>query len=76
MNKAALLSQFALFFFLAGLPDLFAADAKLVEGARREGKLVWWGTLNLDVSKRMLDQFEKNIRSSRPSCFARDAGRC
>jgi iron(III) transport system substrate-binding protein len=78
MNKAALavktFLQFSLIFFLMGLSQLPAGDAKLVEGAKREGKLVWWGTLNLDVSKRMLDRFEKKYPFIKTELFRAGRG--
>ncbi len=34
-------------------------DPKLIEGAKKEGTLIWWTTMTLDQSKQMVDRFEK-----------------
>src|SRR6185369_15172851 len=34
-------------------------NAKLVEGAKKEGKLVWYTSTNVTESKPLLDDFEK-----------------
>ena len=35
------------------------SDAKLVEAAKKEGKLVWYTSTNVTESKPLLDDFEK-----------------
>ena len=50
---------------LIGIPLLGAADAQtpshsaLVEGAKKEGKLVWYTSMAIDTSKPLLDAFSK-----------------
>ena len=48
--------------WLFGLPWAFGQSehtAKLVEGAKKEGKLVWYTAVNVADSTRLLDTFEK-----------------
>lgn len=50
-------------------------DPKLIEGAKKEGQMVFYTTMTLDQSKEVVDRFQKNIRSSSRHCFAPVAGR-
>ncbi len=34
-------------------------EAKLIEGAKKEGKLIWYASTNVTESKPLLDDFEK-----------------
>ena len=36
-----------------------AADPRLIEGAKKEGQLVYYTTMTLDQSKQTVDRFEK-----------------
>lgn len=48
--------------YSAGVPVLHAQSTQqstLVEGARREGKLVWYTSMAIDTSKPLVDAFEK-----------------
>ena len=58
---AALLSFWALFFSFNTLSVWGQTDdrAKLVEGAKKEGKLIWYTSTNVTESKPLLDDFEK-----------------
>ncbi|HSC41573.1 MAG TPA: extracellular solute-binding protein, partial [Candidatus Binatia bacterium] len=58
---AALLSSWALCFSLSTVSVWSQTDdrAKLVEGAKKEGKLIWYTSTNVTESKPLLDDFEK-----------------
>src|SRR2546426_10128094 len=51
----------AIFSFLGGQPAWGQIDerTKLIEGAKKEGKLVWYTSTNVTESKPLLDDFEK-----------------
>jgi iron(III) transport system substrate-binding protein len=53
----------ALFLSLALLGALLrsalAADAKLIEAAKKEGELAWWSTIAQDQSQKIVDEFMK-----------------
>ena len=43
----------------APLRNAFAADAKIVEAAKKEGELAWWSTIAQDQSQKIVDEFMK-----------------
>jgi iron(III) transport system substrate-binding protein len=43
----------------APLREAFAADAKIIEAAKKEGELAWWSTIAQDQSQRIVDEFMK-----------------
>ncbi len=51
----------ALTLCLLTLPSLSqgSADPKVIEAAKKEGKVIWWTTMTLEQSKQMVDRFEK-----------------
>jgi hypothetical protein len=51
-------------------------DPKLIEGAKKEGEMIFYTTMSLDQSKEVVDRFQKNIHSSNRLCSARGAARC
>ena len=54
---AALFVSLAL---LGALPcSAFAADAKIIEAAKKEGELAWWSTIAQDQSQKIVDEFMK-----------------
>jgi len=57
----ALVSSWIFFFSLGTLPvwGQTAERAKLIEGAKKEGKLAWYTSTNVTESKPLLDDFEK-----------------
>ena len=38
---------------------VFAADAKMIEAAKKEGELAWWSTIAQDQSQKIVDEFMK-----------------
>jgi iron(III) transport system substrate-binding protein len=36
-----------------------SANPKVIEGAKKEGKVIWYTTMTIDQSKQVVDQFEK-----------------
>ena len=62
-KKVASITTSLCFMALAyGIPLAWGQSAhtsKLIEGAKREGNLVWYTTMNISDSKRLLDSFEK-----------------
>src|SRR5215467_13939079 len=49
-------------------------DAKLLEGAKREGQLVYYTTMTLDQSKHTVDQFEKRYPFVKVTLFRTGGG--
>jgi iron(III) transport system substrate-binding protein len=49
-------------------------DARLIQGAEKEGRLVWWTTTNLDLSQRILERFEKKYPSVKTELFRAGRG--
>jgi len=59
------------------IPPIYAQespDPKVVEGARREGEIVWYTTMSLDQSKEFMDRFLKKYPFLRPSVFRSGGG--
>lgn len=50
-----------------------APDSKLLEGAKREGEVIWYTTLTLDMSKEVMDRFNKKYPFIKPTLY-RSAG--
>ncbi|MBI4487683.1 MAG: extracellular solute-binding protein, partial [Deltaproteobacteria bacterium] len=46
-----------------------SADPKVIEGAKREGEVVWYTATNLEVSKRLADDFQKKYPFVKPVLF-------
>jgi len=44
----------------APLREAFAADAKVIEAAKKEGELAWWSTIAQDQSQKIVDEFMKH----------------
>ena len=65
MNLRTLLRSTALISLLAILSPasvqsgVSAHTKKLIEGAKKEGKVVWYTTMTITESKKMLDRFQK-----------------
>ena len=49
-------------------------DSKIVQGAEKEGKLVWWTTTNLDLSQRILERFEKKYPAIKTELYRAGRG--
>ena len=49
-------------------------DARLIQAAEKEAKLVWWTTTNLDLSQRILERFEKKYPSVKTELFRAGRG--
>ena len=64
------LTAFLLLFLSAQSFAQERPDARLIQGAEKEARLVWWTTTNLDLSQRILDRFEKKYPFIKPTCFA------
>ena len=46
-------------------------DPKVVDGARKEGEIVWYTTMSVDQNKEFMDRFQKKYPFLRPSVFLR-----
>jgi len=46
-------------FFCGVIPLAVFADPKVIEGAKKEGELIWWSTIAQDQSQRIVDEFMK-----------------
>ncbi len=51
-----------------------APNPKLVEGARREGELIWYTTMTLDQSQQVVDRFQKKYPFIKPTLFRTGGG--
>ena len=51
-----------------------AQDAKVIEGAKKEGQLVYYTTMTLDQSKHTVDQFEKKYPFLKVTLFRTGGG--
>src|SRR4029079_10701421 len=51
----------AIVFFIAAAPAFSQTEdkAKLIDGAKKEGRLIWYTSTNITESKPLLDDFEK-----------------
>jgi iron(III) transport system substrate-binding protein len=49
-------------------------DPKLVEGAKKEGELIWFTTMTLDQSKPVVDRFQKKYPFIKPELFRAGGG--
>jgi len=61
-NVVAITTFLCLGVLFYGIPSAWgqsAHTAKLIEGAKNEGKLVWYTSMNISDSRRLLDVFEK-----------------
>ena len=60
LNRRRMRVYFSLVLLLVGVrPGWTQSDARLVEAAKKEGKLVWYTSTNVSESKPLLDDFEK-----------------
>jgi iron(III) transport system substrate-binding protein len=59
-----------LLFALFAIPTILpAADPKIIEGAKKEGEVVWYTTTALETSKKLADEFQKKYPFVRPVLF-------
>lgn len=72
---------FTLFFLVAEVliePSFSLAqggpDPKLIEGAKKEGEVVWYTTMTLDQSKPVVDRFQKIYPFIKPTLFRTGGG--
>jgi len=49
-------------------------DPKVVDGARKEGEIVWYTTMSVDQNKEFMDRFQKKYPFLRPSVFRAGGG--
>lgn len=49
-------------------------DPKLLEGAKKEGELVWYTTTSLEASKAFVDRFQRKYPFIKPVLFRTDVG--
>lgn len=49
-------------------------DIRLIQGAEKEAKLVWWTTTNLDLSQRILERFEKKYPTIKTELYRAGRG--
>jgi len=49
-------------------------DPKIVEGARKEGEIVWYTTMSVDQNKEFMDRFLKKYPFLRPAVFRAGGG--
>jgi iron(III) transport system substrate-binding protein len=60
--------------FVAPLSGQERPDSRIVQGAEKEGKLVWWTTTNIDLSQRILERFEKKYPFVKTELFRAGRG--
>ncbi|MEK7230107.1 MAG: extracellular solute-binding protein [Candidatus Binatota bacterium] len=51
-----------------------APDPKTIEGAKKEGEIVWYTTMTLDQSKMVVDRFQTKYPFIKPSLFRTGGG--
>src|SRR4029434_7171363 len=51
-----------------------APDPKLIEGAKKEGQIVFYTTMTLDQSKEVVDRFQKKYPFIKPTLFRTGGG--
>lgn len=51
-----------------------APDPKVIEGAKKEGEMVWYTTMTLDQSKQVVDAFQKRYPFIKPTLFRTGGG--
>src|SRR3989338_10826910 len=51
-----------------------APNPKVVEGAKKEGEVVWYTTMTLDQSKQVVDAFQKKYPFIKPTLFRTGGG--
>jgi iron(III) transport system substrate-binding protein len=49
-------------------------DPKLIEGAKKEGELIWYTTMTLDQSKQVVDRFQQKYPFVKPELFRTGGG--
>ena len=49
-------------------------DPKLIEGAKKEGELIWFTTMTLDQSKQVVDRFQQKYPFIKPELFRTGGG--
>jgi iron(III) transport system substrate-binding protein len=49
-------------------------DTRIVQGAEKEGRLVWWTTTNLDLSQKILERFEKKYPAVKTELYRAGRG--
>jgi len=49
-------------------------DPKLIEGAKKEGEVVWYTTMTLDQSKQVVDRFQQKYPFIKPTLFRTGGG--
>ena len=66
---------FAAFYFQPALTwSQSGPNPKLVDGARKEGELIWYTTMTLDQSKETVDRFQKKHPFIKPTLFRTGGG--
>ena len=67
--------------FLAALVSLSSLswsqtvlNSKVIEGAKKEGQVVWYSTMTLDQSKVVVDHFQKKYPFIKPELFRTGGG--
>ena len=65
------------FLLFAGLHSASAQiqpDPKLIEGAKKEGQMIFYTTMTLDQSKEVVDRFQKKYPFIQPTLFRTGGG--
>ena len=59
LRSTVLISFLAILSPATALSDVSAHTKRLIEGAKKEGKVVWYTTMTITESKKMLDRFQE-----------------
>lgn len=78
-GRCIILRALLLGFIFSGIStELFGADSahtqKLIEGAKKEGKVVWYTTMAIDESRRVLNRFEEKYPFIKAELFRTGGG--
>lgn len=74
MIKRILLVGIALFLWPVSSYSQKTENTSVVEGARKEGEIVWYTTMSLDQSKQYMDRFVKKYPFLKPTIFRSGGG--
>ncbi len=73
-KRSSVLAALLLLFFNVQVSGQERPDPRVVQGAEKEAKLVWWTTTNIDLSQRILEHFEKKYPRVKTELFRAGRG--
>ncbi|HWP58668.1 MAG TPA: extracellular solute-binding protein [Candidatus Acidoferrales bacterium] len=76
MQRSLIVARFVVLAVLAAAPawSQTAPDPKIIEGAKKEGEVIYFTTMTLDQSKQVVDRFEKKYPFLKVTLFRTGGG--